>query len=86
MKTDDIKITPKWSKSKEDIWDSVFEGLEETPKVIEMAPRKRSLWFYAAASIAAIAIILPSIAFFYTKMKLLKEVHIWRWFYPTALK
>ena len=32
-----------------------------------MAPRKRSLWFYAAASIAAIAIILPSIAFFYTK-------------------
>lgn len=40
MKTDDIKITPKWSKSKEDIWDSVFEGLEETPKVIEMAPRK----------------------------------------------
>ena len=67
MKADDIKITPKWSKSKEDIWDSVFEGLEETPKVIEMAPRKRSLWFYAAASIAAIAIILPSIAFFYTK-------------------
>ena len=67
MKADDIKITPKWSKSKEDIWDSVFEGLEETPKVIEMAPRKRSLWFYSAASIAAIAIILPSIAFFYTK-------------------
>lgn len=67
MKTDDIKIIPKWSKSKEDIWDNVFEGLEDTPKVIEMAPRKRSIWFYAAASIAAIAIILPSIAFFYTK-------------------
>lgn len=37
MKADDIKITPKWSKSKEDIWDSVFEGLEETPKVNPLA-------------------------------------------------
>ena len=67
MKTDDIKITPEWSKSKEEVWATVFEELEDTPKVIKMAPRKRSVWFYAAASIAAIAIILPSIAFFYTK-------------------
>ena len=67
MKTEDIKIKPQWEKSKEEIWDNLFEELEDTPKVIEMAPRKRSIWFYAAASIAAIAIILPSIAFFYTK-------------------
>ena len=40
MKADDIKITLNGVKAKEDIWDSVFEGLEETPKVIEMAPEK----------------------------------------------
>ena len=70
MKMDDIKIAPKWSKSKEDIWDNVFEGLEDTPKVIEMVPQKKISWFYAAASIAAIVIILPSIAFFYTKSEI----------------
>jgi Fe2+-dicitrate sensor, membrane component len=67
MKTGDIKITPKWSKSKEEIWDSVFENLEDTPKVVEMILRKRTIWFYAAASVALIALILPGIAFLYTK-------------------
>lgn len=73
MKTDNIKIIPEWSKSKEEIWANVFEELADTPKVIEMAPRKRSIWFYAAASIAAIAIILPSIAFFHTKSEVAEK-------------
>lgn len=67
MKTDDIKITPEWSKSKEEVWANVFEKLEDTPQMVKMSPRKRSIWFYAAASVAVIAIILPSIAFFYVK-------------------
>ncbi|MFV0291133.1 MAG: FecR family protein [Mangrovibacterium sp.] len=70
MKTDDIKICPKWSKSKEEVWANVFEELEAHPQVIKMTSRKRSVWLYAAASIAAIIIILPSIAFFYTKSEL----------------
>lgn len=67
MKTDNIKITPKWNKTKEDIWDNVFEGLEDAPKVIEIIPRRKTLWFYAVASIVAVATILPAFAFFYTK-------------------
>ncbi|MDL2247319.1 FecR domain-containing protein [Bacteroides sp. OttesenSCG-928-J23] len=70
MKADDIRITPEWRKSKEEIWNSVFEELKDVPKTIEVAPRKRPIWFYAAAAIAAIAIILPSIAFLYTKSEI----------------
>lgn len=70
MKIDDYKITPKWSKSKDEIWATVFEELEDTTKVVKIAPPKRPVWFYAVASIAAIAIILPSIAFFYTKSEI----------------
>lgn len=77
MKTENIKIKPQWEKSKEEIWNDLFEELEETPKVIKMVPRKRNIWFYAAASIAAIAIILPSIAFFYTENKIAeKGIHL----------
>lgn len=67
MKTENIKITPQWSKSKEQIWDDMFEQLEDSPKVIEMKPRRKPVWLYAAAAVAAIVILLPSIAFLYTK-------------------
>lgn len=67
MKANRIKITPKWSKSKEEIWANVFEELEEVSEVTKISSPKRSVWLHAAASIAAIVIILPSIAFFYTK-------------------
>ena len=67
MKTEDLKITPKWSKSKEDIWNENFEQLEDSPKVIQMQPRRKPLWHYIAAAVAAIAILMPTIAFLYTK-------------------
>ncbi len=67
MKTEDIKITPRWSKSKEQIWDDMFEQLEDSPKVIEMKPRKKPVWLYVAAAVAAIVILLPGFAFLYTK-------------------
>ncbi|OJX87344.1 MAG: hypothetical protein BGP01_00570 [Paludibacter sp. 47-17] len=67
MKTEDIKITPKWSKSKEDIWNDMFEQLEDNPKVIEMKPRRKPVWLYVAAAVATIVILLPGIAFLYTK-------------------
>ncbi|MDH6304152.1 transmembrane sensor [Parabacteroides sp. PF5-5] len=70
MKTDNIKITPEWSKSKEEVWATAFEKLEDSPKVLQIAPRKRPVWFYVAASIAVVALILPSIAFFYTQSEI----------------
>ena len=45
----------------------MFEELEDTPKVIQMQPRRKPVWMYVAAAVAAIVILLPSIAFLYTK-------------------
>lgn len=67
MKTEDIKITPQWSKSKEDIWNDIFEQLEDSPPIIQMRSRSKPVWLYVAAAVAAIVILLPGIAFFYTK-------------------
>lgn len=67
MKTEDIKKTPQWSKSKEEIWNDMFEELEETPKIIEMKPRKKNVWLYTAVAAIVIIILLPSVAFLYTK-------------------
>lgn len=67
MKKEEIKITPQWSKSKDEIWNDMFEELEDTPKVIQMQPRRKPVWMYVAAAVAAIVILLPSIAFLYTK-------------------
>ncbi|MDU1906066.1 MAG: FecR family protein [Dysgonomonas sp.] len=67
MNTDKIKIAPRWEKSKDEIWDEAFAHLIEETTPIEKEPKRKSLWFYAAASVAAIIILLPSIAFFYTK-------------------
>lgn len=52
MKTENIKINPKWPKSKEKIWDEVFDKLEEsknTPKI-----KSFSIMKYAAAIIILI--------------------------------
>ena len=77
MKTENIKIAPKWSKSKEEIWNEISSDIEEQ----ESSPtkkRKRSLPLFDserslsshlfskyAAAIAVIAII--SFACFYEK-------------------
>ncbi len=67
MNTDKIKIGPRWKKSKDEIWNETFADLTEEITTQGKEPKRKSLWFYAAASVAAIIILLPSIAFFYTK-------------------
>ena len=67
MKTEDIKVTPQWSKSKDEIWNDVFSDLEETgtsPKVKHL-----SFWRYAAA-VAAFIIAVSSFAFLYETKEL----------------
>lgn len=61
MKTKDVKITPKWNRSKDEIWNDVFSDLEQTkaPKV-----RHLSFWRYAAA-VAVILITVGSFGFLY---------------------
>jgi ferric-dicitrate binding protein FerR (iron transport regulator) len=64
MKTEDIKITPKWRKSKDEIWNEVFADLDDTkarPKVIRL-----SFWKYAAAAVVAMMIAGTSFVYFYT--------------------
>ena len=56
METDHIKITPEWSQCKEDVWDHVFAKLEDDPRAINITPRKKTVWLYAVASIAAVAL------------------------------
>lgn len=62
MKPKDVKITPKWSKSKDEIWNDVFSNLEEksTPKV-----KRLSFWQYAAAAVAVVFITVSSFAYLY---------------------
>ena len=67
MNTDKIKIEPRWEKSKDKIWNETFADLTEETTTQGIEPKRKSLRFYVAASVAAIIILLPSIAFFYTK-------------------
>lgn len=61
MNLKDVKITPKWSKSKDEIWNDVFSDLEttNTSKV-----KHFSVWQYAAA-VAVFFISLSSFAYLY---------------------
>lgn len=63
MKMENVKITPKWSKSKDEIWDEVFSDLEETktsPKV-----KRLSIWKYVAAAVVALIITASSFVYLY---------------------
>ncbi len=61
MKSKNVKITPKWSKSKETIWNDVFSNLEETT-----SPRvKRFSFGQYAAAIAVILIAVGSFSYLY---------------------
>lgn len=61
MKTDEIKITPKWSKSKEEVWDELFSTLDE----VKAPPRVKHLSFWRYAAAAVIAMIMTGSAFAY---------------------
>lgn len=63
MDSNNIKITPRWSKSKEQIWAERFEQLSETPKVVRFYRQK---WFaYTAAAVVLFAVVLPVAAYIY---------------------
>lgn len=67
MNTDKIKVTPQWSKSNEEIWTAKFAGLEDKASVKIPSLRRRRMLRYLAAAVIATAVILPSVAFLYTK-------------------
>ena len=67
MKHENIKITPKWSKSKEDIWCEFFDGLEETQP--SKPVRRISFWKYPVAAAIIIALAGTITARYYSVSK-----------------
>lgn len=67
MKIDKIRITPKWDKSKEQIWTEKFETLGENSKTKIIPFYRRKILLYAAAVVALIVLALPTTAFLYTE-------------------
>lgn len=66
MKTDSIKIKPRWSKSKEQIWEERFAELEDNPKTDRSLFRRRiGMWVTMAA--VMLILVLPLGAWLYTK-------------------
>lgn len=65
MKQEDIKIKPAWSKSKEQIWEEQFAGLEDKKTVLRL--HKKTIWRYVAAAAIAILFILPLTAYLYNE-------------------
>ncbi len=64
MKTENIKINPEWRKSKDEIWDEVFAGLDDVenkPKV-----KRLSFWKYAAAAVITLMVVSGAFAYLYT--------------------
>jgi ferric-dicitrate binding protein FerR (iron transport regulator) len=64
MKTEDIKITPKWRKSKDEIWNEVFADLDIEKNSAKV--KHLSFWKYAAAAAIAMMIAGASFAYLYT--------------------
>ena len=64
MKPKNIKISPQWSKSKEDIWNETFAELVEVQPL--PTTRRISFWKYAAAAIVAIILTGALTARFYS--------------------
>lgn len=63
MNGNNIKTTPKWSKTKEQIWAERFEQLSDTPKIVRFYRRR---WFsYAAAVVVFLVAVLPVAAYIY---------------------
>lgn len=56
MKTENIKISPRWNRTKDEIWNEIFSEKEE-PQA-----KRYSLWRYAAVA-AVLVVALTSFAF-----------------------
>lgn len=64
MDSNNIKITPKWNKSKEQIWAERFDALEDIPR---LRHSENNRWvLYAAAAVVAVILSLPVFAYFHT--------------------
>lgn len=65
MDSNNIRITPAWSKTKEQIWAERFEHMTDVPNRLRFYRQK---WFsYAAAAVMALLLIPPSFAYLYIK-------------------
>ncbi len=62
MKTEDIKICPKWSKSKDEIWNDFFSHLEETERSEKV---KRFPFWKCAAAVVIFIMLTGSFAYLY---------------------
>lgn len=75
MKTEDIKLTPKWRKRKDEVWNDVFSGLETTGTAPEV--KRFSLWRYAAAAVALLFLTAGTFAFlFETEVQAVRGTHL----------
>lgn len=64
MDSNNIKITPKWNKSKEQIWAERFDALED---IHRLRQSENNRWvLYAAAAVVVVILSLPIYAFFHT--------------------
>ena len=64
MEIKDIKITPKWTKSKDEIWDAVFSGIDEAESASKI--KRLSFWQYAAVAVIAFMVVSGAFAYLYT--------------------
>ncbi|MFT4072216.1 MAG: FecR domain-containing protein [Dysgonamonadaceae bacterium] len=71
MREDKIKITPRWSKSKEDIWNETFAGLvDDSPLPMPTTKKMSPLWKYVGSVAAVLLLFILPISFFYTVTKI----------------
>ncbi len=61
MKIDDVKITPKWNKSKDEIWNNIFSKLEENN-----IPKIKNNYYKQYAAVATILILITTGIFSYS--------------------
>lgn len=66
MNIEKIKIKPQWSQSKDEIWNELFDHLEDTPSTKVVPFYKSKLWTYGIAAAIAVLLLIPSVAYFYT--------------------
>ncbi len=65
MKTENIKIIPKWNKSIEEVWNDKFANIEDKSRQ-KLKSRQLTI-YYMAIAVIVILLIIPATAHFYTK-------------------
>ena len=74
MKIDNIKINPQWSRSKEEIWNERFSGLEEvSPGRTPFFHLSRPAFYYSLAAFIFVAVLFSSMAFLNTRVEVVPK-------------